>query len=84
MIERYGYLITNVYVFQNKQSIFGLQIMVVVILEEVVQCVLDMRGMEGLVFLEIKILMGSRKNLGRFIRILVENKEDFMYFLVIN
>lgn len=58
--------------------------MVVVILEEVVQCVLDMRGMEGLVFLEIKILMGSRKNLGRFIRILVENKEDFMYFLVIN
>lgn len=84
MIERYGYLIMNVYVFQNKQSIFGLQIMVVVILEEVVQCVLDMRGMEGLVFLEIKILMGSRKNLGRFIRILVENKEDFMYFLVIN
>lgn len=58
--------------------------MVAVTPEEVAQCVLDMRGMEGPVLLEIKTLMGSRKNLGRPTRTPVENKEDFMHFLAIN
>ncbi|XP_052713512.1 phosphonopyruvate decarboxylase-like isoform X1 [Crassostrea angulata] len=58
--------------------------MVAVTPEEVAQCVLDMRGMEGPVLLEIKTLMGSRKNLGRPTRTPIENKEDFMHFLAIN
>lgn len=61
-----------------------MQTMVAVTPEEVAQCVLDMRGMEGPVLLEIKTLMGSRKNLGRPTRTPIENKEDFMHFLAIN
>nr|XP_022308880.1 uncharacterized protein LOC111114715 isoform X3 [Crassostrea virginica] len=52
--------------------------------EEIAQCVMDMRGMEGPVLLEIKTRMGSRKNLGRPTRTPIENKEDFMHFLAIN
>ncbi|XP_061166930.1 phosphonopyruvate decarboxylase-like isoform X1 [Saccostrea echinata] len=58
--------------------------MVAVTPEEVAQCVLDMRGMDGPVLLEIKSRTGSRKDLGRPTRSPIENKEDFMHFLAIN
>ena len=42
-----------------------------------------LQSLDGPVFLEIKCAAGHRKNLGRPTRKPIENKSDFMHFLVL-
>ena len=62
---------------------FSEQTFVAVNEDQLKEAVLEMRGINGPILLEVKVCTGGRKNLGRPTRSPQENKEDFMHFLAI-